>query len=88
MGIPWPDVDIRIVDIETGTKDLPLGQMGELIAKSPTIMSGYWNNPSETAIALRDGWLYTGDIAYLDKDAFIFIVDRKKDMILCSGFSV
>jgi long-chain acyl-CoA synthetase len=88
VGIPWPDVDIRIVDIETGTKDLPLGQVGELIAKSPTIMSGYWNNPSETVFALKDGWLYTGDLAYLDEDGFIFIVDRKKDMILCSGFNV
>ncbi len=88
VGLPWPDVDIKIVDIETGTKEMPLGQAGELIAKSPTIMSGYWNNPSETAIALRDGWLYTGDIAYMDEDGFIFIVDRKKDMILCSGFNV
>ncbi len=88
VGLPWPDVDIKIVDIETGTKEMPLGQAGELIARSPTIMSGYWNNPSETAIALRDGWLYTGDIAYMDEDGFIFIVDRKKDMILCSGFNV
>jgi long-chain acyl-CoA synthetase len=88
VGLPWPDVDIRIVDIETGTKDLPLGQAGELIARSPTIMSGYWNNPAETAIALRDGWLYTGDIAYMDEDGFIFIVDRKKDLILSSGFNV
>ncbi len=88
VGLPWPDVDIKIVDIETGTKEMPLGQAGELIAKSPTIMSGYWNNPAETAIALKDGWLYTGDIAYMDDDGFIFIVDRKKDMILCSGFNV
>ncbi len=88
VGLPWPDVDIRIVDLETGTKDLPLGQTGELIAQSPTIMSRYWNNPAETAITLRNGWLYTGDIAYMDEDGFIFIVDRKKDMILCSGFNV
>jgi len=88
VGLPWPDVDIRIVDLETGTIDLPLGQAGELIAKSPTIMSGYWNNPAETAIVLRDGWLHTGDIAYMDEDGYIFIVDRKKDMILCSGFNV
>jgi len=88
VGLPWPDVDIRIVDIDTGTKDMPVGEPGELIAKSPTIMSGYWQNPEETAIALRDGWLYTGDIAYMDEDGFFFIVDRKKDMILCSGFNV
>ncbi len=88
VGLPWPDVDIRIVDIDTGTKDMPVGEPGELIAKSPTNMSGYWNNPEETAIAIRDGWLYTGDIATMDDDGFFFIVDRKKDMILCSGFNV
>jgi len=88
VGLPWPDVDIRIVDLETGTKDMQPGEAGELIAKSPAIMREYWNNPEETAIALRDGWLYTGDIAYMDEDGYIFIVDRKKDMILCSGFNV
>ena len=88
VGLPWPDVDIRIVDIDTGIRDLPVGEAGELIAKSPTIMSGYWKNQKETDIAIRDGWLYTGDIAYMDEDGFFFIVDRKKDMILCSGFNV
>ncbi|NLB88162.1 MAG: long-chain fatty acid--CoA ligase, partial [Syntrophomonadaceae bacterium] len=88
VGIPWPDVDIRIVDLENGTEDMPTGEPGELIAKGPQIMSGYWKNPEETAIALRDGWLYTGDIATMDEDGYIFIVDRKKDMILCSGFNV
>jgi len=88
VGLPWPDVDIRIVDIDTGTKDLPHGEAGELIAQSPTIMSGYWQNPEETKIALRDGWLYTGDIATMDEEGYIFIVDRKKDMILSSGFNV
>ncbi len=88
VGLPWPDVDIRIVDIETGTRDMPVGEPGELIAKSPTIMSGYWKNQAETDIAIRDGWLYTGDIATMDDDGFFFIVDRKKDMILCSGFNV
>jgi long-chain acyl-CoA synthetase len=88
VGVPFPDVDIRIVDSETGTIDLPPGQVGELIAKSPSIMAGYWNHPAETALALRDGWLYTGDIAYMDEDGYIFIVDRKKDMIVCGGFKV
>ncbi len=88
VGLPWPDNDIRIVDLDTGTKDMPLGEPGELIAKGPTIMSEYWENPKETAIALKDGWLYTGDIAYMDSDGYIFIVDRKKDMILASGFNV
>ncbi len=88
VGLPWPDVDIRIVDLEEGTKDMPVGEPGELIAQGPQVMSGYWQNPEETANALRDGWLYTGDIATMDEDGFITIVDRKKDMILCSGFNV
>lgn len=88
VGIPFPDNDIRIVDIDTGTKDLPLGEPGEIIAKGPTVMSGYWKNPEETANVLRDGWLFTGDIGYLDEDGHLFIVDRKKDMVLCSGFNV
>lgn len=88
VGLPWPDVDIKIVDLEEGTKEMPNGEPGELIAKGPQIMSEYWNNPEETANVLRDGWLYTGDIATIDDDGFITIVDRKKDMILCSGFNV
>lgn len=88
VGLPWPDVDIRIVDLEEGTKDMPLGEPGELIAKGPQNMSAYWKNPEETADTIRDGWLYTGDIATMDEDGFITIVDRKKDMMLCSGFNV
>ncbi|HPJ34218.1 MAG TPA: long-chain fatty acid--CoA ligase [Spirochaetota bacterium] len=88
VGLAWPDIDIRIVDIDTGTKDMPVGEPGELIARGPNIMSGYWKNEDETANALRDGWLYTGDLAYMDEDGFFFIVDRKKDMILSSGFNV
>ena len=82
-----PDVDIRLVDLETGTEDVPLGEPGELIAKAPQIMSGYWRNQEETDNAIRDGWLYTGDIATMDEDGFVTIVDRKKDMIICSGFT-
>jgi long-chain acyl-CoA synthetase len=88
VGIPWPDVDIRIVDLEEGTKDMLTGEPGELIAKGPQIMQAYWQNPEETANALRDGWLYTGDIATMDEDGYIYIVDRKKDMMICSGFNV
>lgn len=88
VGLPWPDNDIKIVDIDTGTREMPIGESGELIAKGPTVMSEYWQNEKETAIALREGWLYTGDIAYMDEDGYIFIVDRKKDMILSSGFNV
>lgn len=88
VGLPWPDVDIRIVDLEEGLTDMPIGEPGELIAQGPQIMSGYWQNPEETANVLRNGWLYTGDIATMDEDGYITIVDRKKDMILCSGFNV
>ncbi len=88
VGLPMPDNDIRIVDIDTGTKDMPLGEPGEIIAKGPSIMSEYWNKPDETAQAIRDGWFYTGDIGYLDQDGHVFIVDRKKDMVISSGFNV
>jgi len=88
VGLPFPDNDVRIVDIDTGTTDMPLGEPGELITRGPTVMKEYWNNPDETAKTIRDGWLYTGDIAYLDTDGHIFIVDRKKDMVLSSGFNV
>ncbi len=88
VGLPFPDNIIRIVDLDTGTKDMPLGEPGEIIAKGPTIMSGYWNNPEETANVFRDGWLYTGDIGYMDEDGHVFIVDRVKDLVLASGFNV
>ncbi|MCH9642205.1 MAG: long-chain fatty acid--CoA ligase [Actinomycetia bacterium] len=88
VGLPFPDNDVRIVDIDTGTKDIPLGEPGEIIVKGPTVMSGYWNNPAETAKVLHDGWLATGDIGYMDTDGHLFIVDRKKDMVLSSGFNV
>lgn len=88
VGLPFPGNDIRIVDLETGTKDKPLGESGEIIAKGPTIMREYWNNPAETAKTMPDGWLFTGDIGYMDDDGHIFIVDRKKDMVLSSGFNV
>jgi len=88
VGVPWPDVDIRIVDLETGTKEMPPGEPGEIITKGPQIMAGYWNNPEETARALKKGWLYTGDIGYMDRDGYLFLLDRKKDMVLCSGFNV
>ncbi len=88
VGVPWPDVDVRIVDLETGTKDMPPGELGEVIAKGPQIMAGYWNNPEETENALKNGWLSTGDIGYMDEDGYIFLLDRKKDMVICSGFNV
>lgn len=88
IGIPWPDVDIKIVDVETGTKEMATGESGEILIKGPQVMKGYWNNPEETANVFRDGWLYSGDVGYMDEDGYIFIVDRKKDMLLCSGFNV
>ena len=88
IGVPWPDVDLKIVDIDTGETEMPIGEAGEIIVKGPQVMSGYWKNEEETAIALRDGWLYTGDIGYMDSDGFVYIIDRKKDMIICSGFNV
>jgi long-chain acyl-CoA synthetase len=88
IGIPYPDNDVRLVDLEKGVEDVPRGEPGEIIIKSPTVMKGYWNNPEETAQQLKDGWLYTGDIAIQDEDDFLFIVDRKKDMVISGGFNV
>ncbi len=88
IGIPFPDNDVRLVDIESGEKDVPQGQPGEIIMKGPLIMQGYWNNPKETAGQLKNGWLYTGDIAIQDEDGYYFIVDRKKDMIIAGGFNI
>ncbi len=88
IGLPLPDVEAKIVDLETGTKDLPVGEVGELVLRSPNVMQEYWNMPQETAIALREGWLYTGDIAKMDEEGYFYIVDRKKDMIIASGFNV
>lgn len=88
IGIPFPDTDVRLVDIEEGVKDVPQGEPGEIIMKSPLIMKEYWNNPEETANQLKDGWLYTGDIATMDEDGYFFIVDIKKDMINAGGFNI
>ena len=87
VGIPQLS-RIRIVDLETGEKDLPTGEEGEIIIKGPTIMKGYWNRPEETQATLRDGWLHTGDIGALDEEGYLKLVGRKKELIKCSGFSV
>ena len=88
IGIPVPDTEAKIVDLETGTKDLKPGEVGELAIKGPQVMQGYWNKPDETKIMLRNEWLYTGDIAKMDEDGYFYIVDRKKDMIDVSGLKV
>lgn len=88
IGIPYPSTEVRIVDLETGENDVPVGQPGEMIIKGPQIMKGYWNRPDETAKSIRNGWLYTGDIAIMDEDGYFFIVDRKKDMVISGGYNV
>jgi long-chain acyl-CoA synthetase len=88
IGVPFPDTDAKIVDVETGEKELPPGEPGELIVKGPQVMKGYWNKPEETRNTLRNGWLYTGDIATVDADGYFRIVDRKKDMIIAGGYNV
>jgi long-chain acyl-CoA synthetase len=88
VGFPCSDTECEIVDIESGTTVLPTGEIGEIRIRGPQVMKGYWNRPDETAIALRDGWLYTGDLGTLDKDGYFSIVDRKKDMIIASGYNV
>jgi long-chain acyl-CoA synthetase len=88
IGIPFPDTDVRVVDIEGGQEDVPQGQPGELIIRSPLTMKEYWNNPEETAGQMKDGWLCTGDIVVQDEDDYFAIVDRKKDMIIAGGYNV
>jgi long-chain acyl-CoA synthetase len=88
IGIPLPDTDAKVVDIETGTQVMPHGETGELALAGPQVMAGYWNKPEETAGMIRNGWLYTGDLARVDEDGYHYIVGRKKDMILCGGFNV
>lgn len=88
IGIPFPNTEARIVDFETGSRELTNGEIGELAVKGPQVMKGYWNSKEETERVLKDGWLLTGDIAREDADGFFYIVDRKKDMIDASGFKV
>ncbi len=88
IGIPLPDTDARIVDVEDGTMEMPVGEPGELLLSGPQVMKGYWNRPEATDEMIKDGWLYTGDLATVDEDGFFKIVGRKKDMILCSGYNV
>jgi len=86
IGLPFPSTEVRLVDDDGN--DVGPGQSGELVIRGPQVMKGYWNRPDETARVLKDGWLFTGDVAEIDSDGFLKIVDRKKDMILVSGFNV
>jgi long-chain acyl-CoA synthetase len=88
IGIPIPCTEARIVDLVTGNTDMPVGETGELIIRGPQVMRGYLNKPDETAQTVTDGWLHTGDIAMMDTEGYFFIVDRKKDMIICGGYNV
>jgi long-chain acyl-CoA synthetase len=90
IGVPLPDTEAKIIDLETG-EELPFDgeAQGELCVRGPQVMKGYWNRPEETAATIdADGWLHTGDICKVDQDGYFFIVDRKKDMIIASGFKV
>lgn len=88
IGIPISDTECRIVDLNDGKTDVPVGEAGELLIKGPQIMKGYWNKPEETAETLKDGWLHTGDVAKMDEEGYFYIVDRIKDMIISSGYNV
>jgi long-chain acyl-CoA synthetase len=88
IGLPLPDVDARIISLDDGVTVLPQGEIGELVLKGPQVMKGYHNMPTETENVLRDGWLYTGDIAYMDEDGYFYIVDRKKELIKPGGYQV
>lgn len=88
IGLPIPNIECRIVDAVEGDKELPVGGIGELLLKGPNIMKGYWNMPEETANTLRDGWLFTGDIARMDEEGYFYIEDRKKDLIIAGGYNI
>jgi len=92
VGIPVADTDIRIMDVETGTKEMPIGEAGEICASGPQVMKGYINLPEETANSLRniDGrtYMYSGDVGYIDEEGFLFLCDRAKDMLIVGGFKV
>ena len=86
IGVPLPDVEVRVFD--DGDRELPVGEPGELVVRGPNVMRGYYNRPDETAAALRSGWLHTGDVARMDADGYLFILDRKKDLIISKGMNI
>ena len=89
VGVPFPSTRIRIVDPDDPSRDLPIGEPGELLIRGPQVFAGYWNRPEETAaVLLPGGWLRTGDITVADADGFVRIVDRIKELIITGGFNV
>lgn len=87
VGIPWPNTDSKILSMETG-EEAPVNEIGEIVVRGPQIMKGYWNRKEETEAVLKDGWLLTGDLGYMDERGFFYVVDRKKDMIIAGGFNI
>ncbi|MGJ7912353.1 AMP-binding protein [Neobacillus sp. LXY-1] len=87
IGVPYPDTDSKIISIDTG-EPLPVGEIGEIVIKGPQIMKGYWNRPEETDDVLKEGWLFTGDLGYMDDKGYFYVVDRKKDMIIAGGYNI
>lgn len=88
IGLPIPDTDFAIMDLETGDREVTLGEIGEICIRGPQVMKGYWEKHLETAETLRNGWLHTGDIGRMDEDGFCFVIDRKKDIIIAGGFNI
>ena len=88
VGVPIPNSIVKIVDLEKGTNELAPGEIGEIVDKGPMVVPGYWQKPEETAHAIRDGWLYTGDVGKMDNDGWFYVIDRKKDMINVSGYKI
>lgn len=88
VGVPWHNEEVKLVDLETAENEVPTGEEGEICVRGPNVMKGYWNKPEETKNVLRDGWLYTGDIGKWDEDGYLYIVDRKKDMLIYKGWNI
>ncbi len=88
IGLPYPDTEVKVVDLTTGEESMPAGKEGEMIFKGPQVTMGYLNKPEETAKTIKNGWLHSGDVAYMDDDGYFFVVDRMKDLIISSGYNV
>lgn len=88
IGLPIPDTDYVIMDLETGDREIPVGEIGEICIRGPQVMKGYWKKHLETAETLRNGWLHTGDIGRMDDEGFCYVIDRKKDIIIAGGYNI
>jgi len=88
IGLPIPSTEAKIVDVEYGTREMPAGEHGEIVIKGPQVMKGYYLQPGQTDMVLRDGWLYTGDIGYCDSEGYFYVTDRKKDLIISGGYNI